>query len=319
MPTQKISEEDLVDLHGKVALVTGGNTGIGYATIQMLARKGAKVYMGARDQGRAEAAIKQLESEDINDGSVHWLKLDLTDPRAARAAAKELLEKEKRLDILVNNAAMGPTGALKFDKNGLLDIMVINHFSPFVLTDTLLPLLKETARKSGTDVRIVNLASPAHSWAKPTTLSTKEEINKDYGGYTGAKLSAYGHSKLVNILHIKELQKRLNAASVPITCMAVDPGSVATQGVDTFLTSVPYFSWVLKNVLHPLVSVPWRQGAMPVAFAAAGKEVSGQTARYQGAYVVPIAAVGTPSSFAQDERLQKELYDTTESLMAELF
>ncbi|KAJ7499830.1 hypothetical protein FB451DRAFT_1385501 [Mycena latifolia] len=80
MPGRKtISENDLVDLHGKIALVAGGNTGVGYATIQMLARKGAK--MAARDEGRAEEAIQQLQSENINDGSVHWLKLNL---RAAR-------------------------------------------------------------------------------------------------------------------------------------------------------------------------------------------------------------------------------------------
>lgn len=82
----------------------------------MLARKGAKVrhtrgssrsvltglqvYMGARDEGRALEAIKQLQADNINDGSVHWLKLDLSDPRAAQRAAQEFLEKEKRLDII---------------------------------------------------------------------------------------------------------------------------------------------------------------------------------------------------------------------------
>jgi NAD(P)-dependent dehydrogenase (short-subunit alcohol dehydrogenase family) len=92
------------------------STGVGYATVQMLARNGARVcavyesfrsicsmlqvYMAARDEGRATEAIKQLQAENINDGSVHWLKLDLSDPRAARRAANEFLEKEQRLDIL---------------------------------------------------------------------------------------------------------------------------------------------------------------------------------------------------------------------------
>lgn len=96
-------------------MLVASSTGIGYATIQMLARKGAKVsvlrtnatsmnalqvYIAARDEGRALAAIKQLESENINSGSVHWLKLELSDPRAAANAGKDFLEKEKRLDIL---------------------------------------------------------------------------------------------------------------------------------------------------------------------------------------------------------------------------
>jgi NAD(P)-dependent dehydrogenase (short-subunit alcohol dehydrogenase family) len=91
------------------------STGIGYATVQMLARNGAKVcvvyesfhsvctlqvYIAARDEGRTTEAMKQLQAENINDGSVHWLKLDLSDPRAARRAANEFLEKEQRLDIL---------------------------------------------------------------------------------------------------------------------------------------------------------------------------------------------------------------------------
>ena len=94
------------------------STGVGYATIQFLARKGAKVsrgsnyfdvyssdhqskvYMAARNESRALAAIEQLNAEDMADGSVHWLKLDLSDPRLAKQAAEEFLHKEKRLDIL---------------------------------------------------------------------------------------------------------------------------------------------------------------------------------------------------------------------------
>ncbi|KAJ6575562.1 hypothetical protein DFH09DRAFT_1078527 [Mycena vulgaris] len=98
--------DDLVDLHGKVVILNGGNTEIGYATIQILARKGAK-------------------AEGLNDGSVHSLQLDLSDPRAAHRSAKELLEKEQRLDILVNNAAT-VTRPFKLTPDGILNMMVIN-------------------------------------------------------------------------------------------------------------------------------------------------------------------------------------------------
>ncbi|KAJ7775750.1 NAD(P)-binding protein [Mycena maculata] len=287
MPRRKsVSEDELVDLHGKRGHSAFGSTGIGYATIQMLARRGAKVYMGARNVERAAVAIKQLESENI----------------------------------LVNNAAMQPEGPFKFDKNGLLDIMVTNHFSHFVLTDTLLPPLKETANESGQFLTLLKLSSSAHMHPKPTTFSTKEAINKNYGESTGAYLSTYGNSKLANILHMKELQKRLNTESVPITCIAVHPGRIATEGTTRFVSSIPYVGWLLNKFLKQMVfSAPWRHGAMTVAFAAAGKEVAAQREQYQGAYLVPIAATATPSSFSRDERLQKELYETTEKIMSELF
>ncbi|KAJ7775733.1 NAD-P-binding protein [Mycena maculata] len=317
MPARKtVSEDDLVDLHGKVVLVTGGNTGIGYATIQMLARRGAKVYMGARDQGRAEAAIKQLETENINDGSVHWLKLDLSDPRTAKAAANEFLGKEQRLDILVNNAAIG-VGPFKLTNDGLLDVMVTNHFSPFVLTDTLLPLLKETAKESSSDVRIVNVSSMVHAQVKPS-FSTKGGFNQNYGDSATQRLNTYGNTKLANLLHIKELQKRLNAESIPITCLSLHPGTITTSGSNAYVGSVPYIGGFLNNFVTPLFFGSWRQGAMTVAFAAAGKDIAQERVKYQGAYLVPVGTIGSSSGLAQDERMQKELYETTQTILADL-
>ncbi|KAJ7165982.1 NAD-P-binding protein [Mycena filopes] len=312
-----VSEADLVDLHGKVAIVTGGNTGIGYATIQMLARKGAKVYMAARDEGRALEAIKQLESEDIKDGSVHWLKVDLSDPRAAHAAAKDFFEKETRLDILVNNAGRS-AGPNKIDKDGLLDMMVTNHISHFALTDALLPLMKDTAKENGSDVRIVNLSSSAHALISPTTFATRESLNKDYGPSFNQSLNTYGNSKLANTLHIKALQKRLDAEGVSITCLAAHPGPIKTIGSKDFLTGVPYLGGFIANYLGPLFFGSWRKGAMTAAFAAAGRKVVDQRERYRGAYLVPVATLSEASSCARDERLQGELYDTTERVIREM-
>ncbi|THV07505.1 NAD(P)-binding protein [Dendrothele bispora CBS 962.96] len=315
---KSVSEEDLVDLHGKVAIVTGGNTGVGYATIQMLARKGAKVYMGARDQDRATEAITKLEEEGINDGSVHWLKLDLSDPRTAQSAGKEFLEKEQRLDILVNNAARGSFGPYKLTKDGLLDIMVVNHISHFAFTEALLSLMKTTAKEPNSDVRIVNVTSLAHSRVKPENYTTKEAFNKDYGESFNGYLDTYGNSKLANILHIKELQKRLKAESIPITCISAHPGAIKTTGSDKFLLTIPIFTSLVKNWIAPLFFGPWRKGAMTIGYAAAGKDVKDQREEWQGVYVLPYAAITKPSSYALDERLAKELYDTTEKILRDL-
>ena len=113
-------DTDLPDLTGKVILVTGGkcvwylglvcisfsdshdSSGIGLVAIQQLARHGAKVYMGARNEEKAQAAIEKLHAEGLGpgNGQVLWLKLDLSDPREVVKAAQELMQKEERLDVL---------------------------------------------------------------------------------------------------------------------------------------------------------------------------------------------------------------------------
>jgi hypothetical protein len=127
-----------------------------------------------------------------------------------------------------------------------------------------------------------------------------------------------GNSKLANILHIKALQTRLSAEAVPITCLATHPGAVKTIGSEGFFASMPYVGGFLKSYVVPLFFKPWRHGAMTVAFAAAGKQVADERDRYRGAYLVPTASIATPSSFALDERLQTELYESTEAFVNEM-
>ncbi|KAH7874987.1 NAD-P-binding protein [Lentinula edodes] len=328
-----ITENDLVDLHGKVALVTGGNTGIGYATIEFLAQKGAKVYMASRNEEKAQNAIKEIEAklwkssgEGENKGSVHWFKLELSDPRSVKEAGTEFLVNEERLDILVNNASHAAFGPYKLNEDGLLDVMVVNYISHFVLTETLLPLLKRTAALENSDVRIVNLSSVSHTLMKPDSFVGKDSINKQYGDSISGHLHTYENTKLANILHLKHLQTRLNAESAGITCLVVHPGAVMTVGVTGFFQSIPFVGWFLKTFLAPLFLVSWKQGAMTSAFAAAGKEIAAsrkstdeaERKKYEGAYLTPIANISEPSTYAKDERLQRELYETTMEVLREV-
>ncbi|KAJ7303689.1 NAD-P-binding protein [Mycena albidolilacea] len=327
MGRKSIREEDLVDLHGKVVLVTGGNAGIGYTTVQMLARKGAKVYMGARNGVRAAEAIERLKAENLGDGSVHWLEVDLSDPRLASQAAKEFLKREERLDILINNAGLQPNEHhFKLTHDGLLDIMVINYLtislanriSPFVLTEALVPLMKRTAAEPGSDVRIVNVTSFRHTNVTPETLASKEALNFNLGDSMTAKVHTYGHTKLANILHIKALQTQFDAEGVRITCLAPHPGVIATPGVHRAIVAAP-LGWLLARVVERLFFKSSRCGAMPVAFAAAGPEVVGPKHKeYKGAYLTPMDVIATSSKSAQDPRLQKELHETTERIVREL-
>ncbi|KAJ7138631.1 NAD-P-binding protein [Mycena filopes] len=307
---------DLVDLHGKVVLLTGGNTGIGYATIQILARRGAKVYMATRGATKAKAAIETMEAEGLGEGSVHFLELDLSDPRAVSQAAKGFLNTEGRLDVFVNNAALG-FGPYYLTDDGLLNVMVINHVSPWILTDTLLPLLKKTAAEADSDVRIVNLSSAMHAQVKPTTFAGKEALAKDYGLSAIRQMDTYAYTKLASILHINALQKRLDAEKANITCISVHPGVVHTQTSLSVMGSIPLLGGLLRLVVPLLFSTP-EAGGTAVAFAAAAKDVAAERTRYKSAYLMPVGKVTAASNAAQDARLQTELYETTESVVREM-
>ncbi|KDQ58065.1 hypothetical protein JAAARDRAFT_129282, partial [Jaapia argillacea MUCL 33604] len=171
--------------------------GIGFKTVRHLARKGAKVYLAARNEARATAAIAELEAEGFGEGKgqVVWLKLDLADPRLAKSAAEDFMLHESRLDIL-----------------GV-------HISPFVFTQAFFPVLKCTAEASGSDVRVVNVASRGHAFA-PSSIRFRDidDFNQDFNRM----------SKLANILWCKELQKHYDAEGLPIIVMAIHPGDVDT-------------------------------------------------------------------------------------------
>jgi NAD(P)-dependent dehydrogenase (short-subunit alcohol dehydrogenase family) len=319
MPSRSsISEDDLVDLHDKVAIVTGGNTGIGYGTVQFLVRKGAKVYIAARNEQRALDAIKQLEKEDIADGSLEWLKLDLSDPRLAKQSAEEFLTKETRLDILVNNAAIGAVGPYKLDKDGLRDVMVTNHLSHFAFTNALLPLMKTTSEEEGSDARIVNVSSMAHAEVEVSSFVGKDSLNTDFGDSFRGYLKTYGYSKLANILHMKELQRRLDSDNAAITCIAVHPGPVLTVGSQGFLSSVPFMGSWISAIVGRLFFASWRKGAFTSAFAAASTDVRSDKDLYKGAYLTPVAQISTPSKSALDLKLATDLYETTELVLRDL-
>lgn len=163
LKTDFVPERDIVELKGKVAIVTGANSGIGFETAKFLARKGARVYLACRNETRALAALKKLKEDEmvIKNGELRYLHLDLADFESAKKAADDILAKEERLDILVNNASLLFSEKPQFIK-GILDYTVVNHLCPFIFTQTLLPLLKKTSQTPDSDVRVVLVSSDAH-------------------------------------------------------------------------------------------------------------------------------------------------------------
>ncbi|OJA18621.1 hypothetical protein AZE42_01759 [Rhizopogon vesiculosus] len=343
---------DLPDLSDKVVLITGGNAGIGYATVKHLARHGAKVYMAARNQSKAEEAIAQLKEEGLGpgNGEVIWLELDLKDPRNAKKAAEEFMKKEKRLDVLIHNAAMYAAHlepiADVFDAEmtlqisrqfrdgirwyvlvlsrkaphlhetaGVQEIMMVNVISHMVLTRSLQPLLDQTAAEPNSDVRIVVVASDGHRLVSgEPRYRNLDDFNAEFKNTLSPSFARYCMSKLANILYASELQRHLTAAGSPITVITVHPGAVNT------FSDRQSLSRFIKFLIMPIVYLFFEhpdKGAYTSAFAAASEEVAKQRDKYKGTYLVPVGKMAEPTNMARDEVLAKELWDSVEKFLLE--
>ncbi|KAH9926570.1 uncharacterized protein BXZ73DRAFT_78673 [Epithele typhae] len=142
------------DLIGKVAIVTGGNTGIGCASVKHLVGRGQRCIWGTQE-ARAKAAIERLYTElGSMAASVEWFHLDLSAVKGVKEAAGKFMAKESRLDILINNAGVLQKDAAMAPE-GILDTMFCNYFGTYIFTQILLPILTKTARGPNADVRIV--------------------------------------------------------------------------------------------------------------------------------------------------------------------
>ncbi|KII91225.1 hypothetical protein PLICRDRAFT_37946 [Plicaturopsis crispa FD-325 SS-3] len=309
-------DTDLPSLDGKVILVTGANAGIGYATVKHLVRRGAKVYLGARSESKATGAIASLEAEGLGDagGKVLWARVDLGDPREAKKCAEEFLNREQKLDVLINNAAMGALTREPFKKtaDGISEIMVTNHFSPFVFTQTLLPLLKRTAEIPGADVRIVNLASRASNFVSKTVrFRTVEDYNLSYeDSWFWPEFRRYAFTKFCNILWTRALQAHLEGTS--IIAISVHPG-----GVNTFAHRLP-FPRFFHAVLPYLGLVSPHEGAYTSVIAAAFPDVRAQPDVYKGAFLMPIGRVSAPPVATRSNELATELWESTDMILKDL-
>ncbi|TFY66520.1 hypothetical protein EVG20_g4574 [Dentipellis fragilis] len=307
---------DIPDLIGKVVIVTGSNTGIGFRTAEQLALHGAKVYLACRSKAKATAAIAELEktSPSLKDQNrLVWLPLDLSSMHSAKKAAEEVLAKEDRLDILINNAARG-VEKYELSKNGVELNVAINHFGHFVFTQTLLPLLKETAKRRDADVRIVIVSSNSYTTPGTTKFGSLEDMNDPQGtpgneNAMSARLRRYGTSKLMNVLFATELQRRLDTENAAITVISVHPGSVATETVLT--TDLPWYITLFVT----LFGVTPLQGAMTSLFAATSAQVAAEREKYKGKYLVPYGKIAGPATAAsKDPALAKTLWETTERI-----
>ena len=208
---------DLPDLGGMRAVVTGANSGLGLYTSLELARRGARVVMGVRDGERGAAAAEQIGGE-VPGAALDVRTLDLADLASVRAFATLLAA--ERLDLLVNNA-----GVMAIPRRTTVDGFEMqfgtNHLGHFALTGLLLPAL----------VRGELLGGPARVVTVSSTLHRRGRLDRDdlMGERSYSPWRAYGQSKLANLLFMRELQRRVDAAGLRLLSVAAHPGYASTN------------------------------------------------------------------------------------------
>jgi len=195
-------------MHGKICVITGGTSGIGLAAAQALAAKGARIVLVGRDRARGEAAVKRVGGRT----SIHYG--DLSVIAGMKQVAAEIAAAEPKIDVLINNAGAA-FGRRQVTADGIEQTFALNHLSYFVLTNILLGSLK-----AAPPARIVNVSSVAHQRGRLDFDDLM--LTRSYDGRT-----AYGTSKLANILFTRELSRRL--AGTRVTANALHPGIVNTR------------------------------------------------------------------------------------------
>lgn len=202
-------------MDGQVAIVTGGNRGIGKVISRDLAARGAKVIIACRDEGKAQETVQEIIQETPS-AVVKVCKIDLTSFASVREFANQMLNDESRIDVLVNNAGLSwQERVVTEDKNEMM--LQVNCLSPFLLT-----CLLAERMSSSPDARVVNVSSIAHHM-------TIEKINFDDLNYSKGKFAyfeVYGHSKLALMLLTRALSVKL-AGKVKV--YAADPGVSMTD------------------------------------------------------------------------------------------
>jgi NAD(P)-dependent dehydrogenase (short-subunit alcohol dehydrogenase family) len=255
--------EQIPDLTGHTAVVTGANSGLGFETAAAMARHGATVVMACRDEGRCSAAADAIRGAAPL-AEVEPSLLDLADLDSVRSFAGAVAAAHDTLDILVNNAGvMAPPRRAK-TKQGFELQFGTNHLGHFALTGLLLPLLMRTPGS-----RVVTVSSIAHESGRIDFDDLQGE--RHYSPY-----GAYSASKLANLLFMLELDRRLGLAGIGPVSVGAHPGFSSTrlQATGPFLGAEPLSSWLTLAGVR-LIGQSAREGAEPQLYAATAPGVEG--------------------------------------------
>jgi NAD(P)-dependent dehydrogenase (short-subunit alcohol dehydrogenase family) len=256
------TSKNIPDQHGRLAVITGANSGLGFQTSRALAAKGARVVMACRDLAKGQVAADQILTT-VPAADLQVMALDLASLDSVRAFAATLKDRYPALDLLVNNAGVM---AIPFRNtaDGFEMQFGVNHLGHFALTGLLLEALLATDHS-----RVVTVSSGMH-------LSGKINL-KDLNSENGySKWGAYGQSKLANLLFAYELQRRLSQGNYQTISVAAHPGYAATnlQSAGPRMEKNT-LQGSMMNVANRLFAQSAEMGALPTLYAATAPDVNG--------------------------------------------
>ena len=272
-------------LKGRVALITGANTGIGQVTARQLCAMGAHVFVACRNATSGQAAVEGIR-RSVAGAQIELLALDLGDLQSVRACANAFLSRNLPLHLLINNA--GLAGAKGLTASGFELAFGTNHIGHFLLTELLLDRIKQWA-----PARIVTVSSRAHMRASGLDWAALRQTTASSVG-----LVEYSNSKLANALFSIELSRKLGGSGV--TTYALHPGVVATD----VWREVP---WPFRSLMK-LGMISVEEGAATTLHCATAQECADQTGLYYDK-----CCVKTPSAMVQDLSLAAELWRRSEA------
>ena len=295
--TAKWTAADVPDQSGRVAIVTGANSGLGYDTAAVLADKGARVVLAVRNLDKGTEAADRMKKASPT-ATVELQELDLTSLDSVRKAAGELRATYPRIDLLINNAGVMYVASRETTKDGFEMHFGTNHLGHFALTGLLLDNILPVEGS-----RVVTVSSVGHRILARIHFEDPQ-FERKYN-----RVEAYGQSKLSNLLFTYDLQRRLTAKGAPTVALAAHPGFSDTELMRHLPSFIPEFAW------KPFTQ-PADKGALPTLRAATDPGAQG------GQYYGPDGlgeTRGNPkvvSSSAQshNEDIQRRLWTMSEEL-----
>lgn len=294
----KWTTEDIPDLSGRVIIVTGANTGLGYVAAREFSKKGAGVVMACRDPERGQAALNRITAENPR-SNLRLMRLDLASLRSVRSFSEEFKAVHDRLDVLLNNAGimMVPYGKTE---DGFETHLGVNHLGHFALTGLLSDVWLKTPGS-----RVVTVSSMAHRFGKMDF----NNLMFERGGY--GPMRAYARSKLANLLFTYELQRRLERAGSESLALAAHPGVAHTE-----LGRYAQGTRLYRFISHLMTPQSAEMGALPEIRASVDPNAKGGEFYGPGGW---LGARGHPvlsksSRRSRSEADARRLWDLSEEL-----